>query len=59
MVSLGEKAKAMNVTQKRMKRNNTFLGFDPPLYLYADQKTFKTNEHVCIAGSTPEESSEE
>ena len=30
MVSLGEKAKAMNVAQKRMKRNNTLRGFDPP-----------------------------
>ena len=38
MVSLGEKAKAMNVTQKRMKRNNTFLGFDPHFNLHADQK---------------------
>ena len=59
MVSLGEKAKAMNVAQKRMKRNNTFLGFDPHFNLHADQKTFQTNEHVCIAGSSQEEPSEE
>ena len=41
MVSLGEKAKAMNVTQKRMKRNNTFFGFDPPSIFMQTKKHSK------------------